>query len=305
MAVTRVTQGIVADRVLQNINSNISELLRLQDQLSTGRRINRPSDDPLDARRAINARTAINVNEQFLDNIESIQPQLLESTNAIETALDIVQRVRELTLQGANGTNAPEQLELIAIEINQLLENVVEQANAETNGRFLFGGTRTGAPAYSVTRDGVTGDITAVTFEGNEEAIEIDVADNARVRINEPGTAPFQSQIDVFELLINIRDELNATDQTTLRNVRLGELDQAQEQLLTSLAKIGSLQNRLERLTFNLDDSIVQLEKLFSDSIDVDFAELIVNLNQQENAYQAALNAGARVIVPSLLDFVV
>lgn len=304
MVAVRVTQRLIADRTLNNINDNLVDLLRLQDQLSTGRRVNAPSDDPLDARRAINARTAIGVNEQFLTNIENVGPQLLETTNATQTALDVLQRVRELAIQGGSDTNAPEQLDIIAVEVNELLESFVEQANAETNERFLFSGTRTKTPAFSVTRDPGSGEITAVTYEGNTDTIEFAVAQDVNVEINEIGSAVFQGSQDIFQTLIDLRDNLRAGDRASIRDFRIGELDVGQDQLLSSLSRVGSLQNRLDRLQQNIDDGIVRLQELLSDTIDADFAEVIVNLNTQSNAFQAALNAGARVIQPSLLNFV-
>lgn len=304
MAAIRVTQRIIVDRTLNNIADQLLSLLKLQDQLATGRRINSPSDNPLDARRGINARTLLGKNRQFLNNIESVRPQLLEASTAIETAVDIMQRVRELTLQGASGTNAQSQLNLIATEIDQLLEGVFEQSNQKTNGRSVFAGTRTLTPAFSATRDPVSNEITAVSYDGNDQFIQITVGESVNVNLNIPGSEVFLGTEDVFQLLIDIRDDLRAGDQASLRNSRIGQLDTVLDQLLTPLAKMGTLQNRLERLSAKIDDGIVQLQRLMSDVLDADLAEVIVNLNAQTNAFQAALSAGARVIVPSLLDFI-
>jgi flagellar hook-associated protein 3 FlgL len=123
------------------------------------------------------------------------------------------------------------------------------------------------------------------------------------VTINEPGSHAFQSSQDIFQMLIDIRDNLLAGDKTGLQNERLEELSTAQNQILVSTAALGATQNRLDRLTANTDDYIQQLQTALSDAIDADYAETVLNLNAQTNAFQAALNAAARVIQPNLLDF--
>lgn len=302
MPTLRVTQGLMVMRTLNNLSAQTRRLLRLQEQLATGRIINAPSDGPLAARRAINLRTAIANSEQYLDNISSAGRPLLETVTAIQTVVSDFQRVYELTLQGASGTYAQPQLDSIAAEIDQLLEGVFAQANHQTAGRFVFSGTRTLSQPFVATRD-ADGHITAVAYEGNDEAIEIAVAEGILVAVNEPGSTVFHSTQDAFELLINIRDNLLAGDQTSLQNERLTELKTLQDQLLMSIARIGATQNRTERLTNNLYDHIQQLRETLSDNIDADYAETVINLDAQSNAFQAALNAAARVIQPSLLDF--
>jgi len=217
--------------------------------------------------------------------------------------ISILQRVNELTIEGANGTLSQTQLDQIAVEVDQLLENVLTEANHETNGRYIFAGTRTLSTPFVATRDG-NGRITAVTYNGNDETIEIQAAAGALVQINESGVNAFQSDQDVFQLLIDIRDNLYAGDQAALQGQRLAELKTALEQLLASLAKLGAVENRLDRMTINLEDNVTELQDTLSDNIDADYAQTVLNLNAQTNAYTAALNATARVIQPSLLDFI-
>ncbi len=303
MGAMRVTQQIMVDRVLENLNGQTRVLLALQEQLATGLRVNRPSDDPIDARRAINTRSLIEKNEQYLSNITIVGSPAQETATSIETAFEFLQRARELTVQGANGTNAQQQLDAIALEVDQLLEGMVNTSNHLTNNRYIFGGTRTRNVPFVETRN-VAGDITAVTYAGNSENVEVAVADDVNIVYNEPGDRVFQSGQDIFQLMIDIRDDLRAGNFDDLENIRLTELDTAGDQLLATLARVGAVQNRLSRVTAEIDDFNFQLEEVLSDTLDADFAEVAVNLNAQSNAYQAALNAAGRVITPSLLDFI-
>lgn len=300
--VTRVTQGLLVRRTLNNLNQQLRRISVLQEQLATGRRVNRPSDDPIDARRAMNLRTIIAKNEQFQANISDASPQLQESASTVLNMVDIMLRTLELTTQAANEVVGQSQLDSIALEIDELLEAAVVAGNHRTNNRSIFAGTRTLADAFDVTR--VAGQITAVTFAGNDQSIEINISEGVRSEVNVTGTDVFQANVDIFAVLIGIRDDMLAGDQASLRNVRLADIATGREQLLSSVAQIGAVQNRLERLQSNLADFNTDFQELLSEKIDADFAETVLGLTVAETALNAALNAAARVLQPSLLDFI-
>lgn len=302
MGATRVTQGLIVQRTLDNLNRQLRRLSDTQEQMATGLRVNRPSDDPVDARRAISLRNEMAKNEQFLTNIEDSRSFMTESEGMLQRVVDILMRVQELTIQGGNDTNAQSQLDMIAIEVNQLLEATVVAANQKSDARSLFAGTRTLTDAYSITRVG--GDITAVTYQGNAQSINVSASPGAPIAINVTGTDAFQSSVDIFNMLIGIRDDLRAGNQASLRTTRLTELQGAQSQLLLAEARFGAVSNRLDRIEGTAQDLILELEEVLSDKIDADFAEVMTRFNVGSNALQAALNAAARVIQPSLLDFV-
>ena len=302
MGVGRVTSQTLVARALANLRYQSNRIVDLQTQLSSGLRVNAPSDDPIDARRAINARATIAKNEQYVQNIASAGPRLEETVTSIQTLTENVLRVRELTLRGANGTNDQNALNILAEEINQLLEGVVSTANHQTGNAYIFGGTRTTQPPYAVTRN-VNGDISAVTYAGNTGEIRVAIGDGVEVVTNEPGSDVFQSSQDLFQTLIDVRDNLLAGDQTSLQTARLSELETIRQQLGQGTARIGAVQNRFTGAVAELEDFQLQMQQLLSDSIDADFADVVLNLNAQSNAFQAALNAAGRVIQPSLLDF--
>lgn len=302
MTVLRVTQTLMVTRALSNLNYQTRQLLQLQEELATGLRVNSPSDDPLAARIAINLRQTMSREDQYLTNISGANMQLLETVTAIQSVVDTLQRANEITLQGSNGTMAQAQRDQLAVEANQLIESVLMEANHQTNGKYIFGGTRTLNAPYVPTRN-AQGEITSVAYAGNIEKISVAVADGVSVVVNEPGRNAFQSTQDVLQLLINIRDNLRTSDLPALQQ-RLAELKRGQDQALASVARIGATQNRLERLTANTEDHIQQLKVALSDAIEADYAETIMNLNAQTNAFQAALSASARVIQQSLLDYI-
>ncbi len=302
MSYTRVSQSMLVSQVMSNLNSQTRKLMDLQNQLSTGQCINAPSDDPIGARTALNSRKTIQKNEQYVKNIALADPILNDTSSTLDTVINILQRAEELTVQGSTGTNSQDDLDYIALEVNELVEMMVDSGNHVTNGRYIFGGTCSLDEAFTATTDATTGEITAVTYNGNSEKIEMQVSDRTSVAINETGDAVFQDSEDIFQVLINIRDNLRSGDQTALGS-NLTDLENAQSQVLSATARVGATQNRLETMTSQLEDYISNSEELLSLTIDIDYADVYVDLSAQENAYQAALSAASQVLQPSLLDF--
>lgn len=300
----RITQALLTDRTLRDLNKQLLSLSKLQQQLATGRRVNSPSDDPIDARRAINIRAEISKTEQYISNLEDLQPQLRGAEGVFDSTLNILQRILELTVRAANETLNQEQLDITSEEVDQLLEQVFLESNERINGRALFGGTVTLTDPFVATRDPVTGEITGVTYQGNSEEIGVQFSDETTLSVNRPGDEVYLSDVDIFAVLIGIRDDLRAGDQDSLRNTRLGELDTAQNQILQVLSKIGAVQNRVEAIADKNEDFVLNLQEQLSDKVDADYAETVLNFNVQQNLYNSALNASARVLQNSLLDFI-
>ncbi len=307
MGTIRVTQQLIINRVLNNLSHHSRKILKLQDQLSTGLRVNQPSDDPLATQRAIAARTEIAINDQYLTNMSTSSPYLLETETAIMTVERTLERVRELVLQGANGTNSQQERNAIAIEVNQLLEETLTQANHFTTGRYIFGGTRSTAVPFVTIRD-PEGEATAVDYVGNDGHFGIEIEEGIQLTINETGADVFTAaggpdNVDVFQVLIDVRANLRNSDFDGMQT-NLGELSDARDQFLVATARIGAVQRRVEDMDANIRDNSVQLHQVLSDNIDADFGEVTVGLNAESNAFQASLNAAAQVIQPSLLQFI-
>lgn len=300
---TRITQSFLAARTLRDLNNQLGEISTLQQRLATGQRVNRPSDDPIDAGRALNIETQISKSDQYTTNISNIDPQLTETESVFSTLIDIFQRALELTIAASNETMGQDQLDQNAIEIDQLLEQVFVLGNTQVSDRSIFAGTRTALEPFVATRN-ANNQITAVTYQGNSDPVEIQISETARVNTTVAGDEIFQTTADIFGMLIGIRDDMLAGNQANLSATRLGELAASQKHISLNVARTGALQNRLERVTFSTESLVLELEEQLSDRINADFADTMLNYNVQLSSYQAALNASARIIQNSLLDFV-
>lgn len=298
----RITQESLSRTTLSNIKLNYKKMQDTQEKLSSGKQINRPSDDPSGTRKVLGLKTEELQIQQFLSNTALAKEQIQFTSLTLENIQETVSKVKELTIQASNDTNGPTDRKIIASEIDSLLESVLQNANADNNGRYIFSGTKTFTPAFATTRDN-NGDISSVSYSGNSEEIKYQIGPNSFIQTNLPGGKMFQDN-KIFSTLISLRDALNAgtfdsSAFTTLRNT----LDTASNSLLSEITKFGAKANRLDLTTSSLENSQTALKELVSDTEDADMASLIMDLKQQENILQSSLQTGAKIIQPTLLDF--
>lgn len=299
----RVTQGMMVGNFLNNLNNNFKTMDKIQEQLSTGKRINRASDDPVGVVSSLRLRTGLTETEKYLSNVEDGRAWLETTDIALGQAGNILHRVRELTVQGANSTLPPQSLDAIAKEVAQLREQLIQVGNSTFDGRFIFGGFKTTNPPFIVAGVyGVPPD-PAIIYNGDNGTINYEIGVNIQVPVNITGNSPFTSVTNVFNLLTDIKNDIAAGNTASLSGVRLGQLDSVMDNMLSVRSDVGAKVNRLEMTKVRLDDTNLNLSGLLSKNEDIDTAKVITELKMQENTYQTALAAGARIIQPSLMDF--
>ena len=289
----RVTQGMMVGNFLNNLNNNFKIMDKIQEQMSTGKRINRPSDDPVGVVSSLRLRTGLTEAEKYLSNVDDAKSWLDTTDTALGQAGDILQRVRELTVYGANDTLSQAARDALAKEVHQLREQVVQVANSTYDGRFIFGGFQTTTAPF-------TG---AGVYTGDTGTINYEIGVNVTMPVNITGDSAFINAVDVFALLTNIENEIIAGNSTSLSNVRLGEIDQVMDNIQSLRSDVGAKTNMAELTRTRLEDTNLNLSALLSKNEDINTGEVITQLKMQENTYRTALAAGARIIQPTLMDF--
>ncbi len=187
---TRITQGMLYRQSLMDIRNNLLGSTRLQSQIASGIRVNRPSDDPTAMLRILPLKNELRSLEQSLDNIDLARETLNTGTAALEDASSIMQRVRELTVQGANGTMSDSDRQSIAQEIDQILGQMVSVANSARAGRYIFGGTVSDVPPFELREDAGGA---SVVYNGNDRTLSVDIAPGVDTELNIPGDDVFQN----------------------------------------------------------------------------------------------------------------
>lgn len=289
----RITNAMLVDTVLTNLNRNLNKLETLQTQLTSGKRLTRPSDDPSDVGQSLTLRGSIAAGSQHIRNMESAADWLSASEASLTSTTELLQRVRELAVQGANDTLDASQRSSLATEVNQLLEQMVAQGNSTLGGQRLFAGFRTNANPFTLAGS-------TVTFSGDAGQMLREIDAGSTIQINVDGNTAFSA---VFAATISVRDHLTANDGNAVGAIDIPALDSAMSGLLNVRADVGARVNRLDSAKIRQELLQVRLSDLLSKAEDTDFAQAITEFTNQENVYKAALAAGSKAIQPSLLDY--
>ncbi|HPO77233.1 MAG TPA: flagellar hook-associated protein FlgL [Thermoclostridium caenicola] len=306
----RITNNMLINNIMTHLSSNLNRTMKYQNQLATGKKISMPSDDPIVASRALKLRTDVAEIQQYSRNMDDALSWMAITEATMNQINDVLQRFREITVQAANGTNTPDDLQKIGAEAGELVTQIIQLANTTYAGRYIFSGFKTDKPLLN--SDGTFN----VGFMENEY-IQFEIGIGDFINVNVPGYDLFHrsnvaSQGDVsslFQTLDSIKKAINGQDLDPDENQHekisnlLGELDLEIENLLRVRAGLGARMNRVELTGNRLDDDYVNFTKLMSLNEDVDMAEAIMNLFNEQNVYQASLSTTARVIQPSLVDY--
>ncbi|MGN6331583.1 MAG: flagellar hook-associated protein FlgL [Motilibacteraceae bacterium] len=293
MTTFRITQRSVGERTLAGLQTNLARMGKLQEQLSSGKLISKPSDDPTGTVSALQIRSQVRTQQQWSRNASDGVGWLNTTDTTLTGMLGEVRRVRELALQGANsGAAGQDAREAMAAEVDKIKESLISDANTRYLDRPIFGGTTGGTAAYA--SDG--------TFLGQTAGVYRTAGDGAPVRIDVTGPEVFGSGASsLFAVVQQVSDDLR-NNPASLSN-DLGAIDGAMKNLTNRLSDVGARSNRLDTMRQAAEDAAGSLTNHLADVESIDLPATVVQLQLQQTAYQAALGATSRVVTPSLIDF--
>ncbi|WP_435746871.1 hypothetical protein [Nocardioides sp. SYSU DS0663] len=296
MTTFRVTQNMLASRSLQSLQGGLGRLADVQERISTGRELNRPSDSPTDTTSAMRLRSSLAQAKQHARNADDALGRLGLVDTTLGSMTEQVRRARELVLQGTSGASSATGRQALATEIDQLRTSLLADANTKYLERPVFGGITAGSVAYG---DGVDDG----AFVGVPGEIARQVGPDVKVRVDLAGTDVFGPDgASLFDSLAAASDALVAGDAAGM-NAALDALAGHLDQIGSARAVVGSRYAQVERSVIAATDTELALSTRLTEVENVDLPRALVDLNMQELAYQAALGATARVTQPSLLDF--
>jgi flagellar hook-associated protein 3 FlgL len=294
MTYTRVTQNMLTRSSLGSLQANLARMGRLQEQLSSGRVINRPSDSPTGTTTAMRLRDDLAATQQYQRNAADGTAWLGTIDTALTSITDQTREARDVALQGANSGGVGQSTrDALAATVDQLRTSLLADSNTTYLGRPVFGGITFGDQAYDDTG----------TFVGAAGAVTRTVADGVKVRIDAAADAVFGSAgSTVFDHLTALSTALRAGDTAGI-SAGITNLNGDLDRLATAHAEVGTRAKRVDQATQGGLDTELRLRASLSDVENADLPQVMVDLKMQETAYQAALAATSRVMQPSLLDF--
>ena len=305
---TRITNNMMSRSVLSDLNDIATKQAQTRREMSSGKAITQPSDDPYAAGRALSLRSELAGIKQHERNVEEAQGWMTVTSTALSQITDMAQTARQLVVQGSTDTLPQESRNAIADQIDQLIAGMKQEANATYDGRYVLGGSRTNTPPYDATLTKTDPSVTPNdTYSGDAASQLREIGPGVTLAVNVHGDevlggAPGATG-NMLGVLRDIATHLRAGDTAKLGSDDLKAIQGQIDNLLSVQSRVGAGMNRLETASGRLQEIEESTMSMLSNTEDADMAETLVNFSTQQAVYQSALNAGARIVQTSLLDF--
>jgi len=300
------------DNYLKNLNKNMTSMTSLQYQMSTGKRLNKMSDDPVDAMSVMQYRVKLYKSEQYKENVDN-GLTLLDQTESSAMELNkVLQSAYETALEAANDYVTDEDKTSAAALIGQLRDHILTIGNAQSGDQYIFGGYNTKKAPFSVDASGkplyngldLTDDTNAALIAESDTSIQYEMGFNLKMSVSVNGAELLGTGDDnIYTVLDNLYNALNSDASAEEISGYADKLQDSQSHVLSVLADIGGRENRLELVSNRYDEDNLMYTDMKSKLEDVDQAEAIMNYKMSEYVYNAALQVGSEILQPSLVDF--
>lgn len=321
----RVTNKMLATNFLGDMRRNLNHLQKLQGQLSSGKEIRKPSDNPFKIARSMQLNTDIEANKQYNENIKDASSWLDATDTALDQVTNVFQRVRELMVSAGNAGYGSDERKAIKDEINQKVEELTQILNTNFDGKYIFGGTK-GTSKPLVTQVDPSSGNNQMFFgdrSGNPIKSAIDpqlvmmqkrlsteispgvvmeynvtADDLLNVKTDDPN-----NPIDVKNLLNTIMKNLDSNSPDAVIGDDLKNITTVMSNLLKVRAEVGAKQNRMEDSRLKNEDENINMTEILSKTEDIDITQKTMEYSNMQTVYMASLQTSARVIQPTLMDY--
>jgi flagellar hook-associated protein 3 FlgL len=291
----RVTEQLIFQSFANKLGVNSARLLELHEQLVTGKRVNRPSDDPIDYSRSLNFRTQLSNTDQFIRNINQGLSFLNQSDAALAGVGNLLVRAKEIALSQVSSTASPQDRANASREVQGILNQIVQFANSKAGDRYIFAGFETATAPFD----------SAGTYGGDTGSIQIEIDPNITAAINTRGDVIFNGAgggVDLFTILSTLQTDLQNNNVTGI-DTAINSLDTALNQILSERADFGARIRRFESTRTALEDFKVNVTRLISEAEDADLAKVAADIALQQNALVALRTSANFVVGQNLLSF--
>ena len=304
----RVSTSYISQQNIDAMLKQQTDLASTQQQLATGLKIHSPSDDPVAAIKTLDIQRQLALADQYQDNASTAESKLSISEGIFGQAVDVIQRIRQLAVQGLNDTNSVEARAGIAEEVDQLNQALLGLANTtDANGEYLFSGYQTDQQPFTSF---VSGYVPASPGAGDGQR-SVRIGDGYTVDINEPGNKVFESAHDiagtqsVFETINDFVIDLkaNTVGTASANGAFLDNIDNSLNALLDARTRVGARMNAVDQQRAVNEGIKASMETMLSQIQDLDYAEAIAKLNLQMTGLQAAQQSFVKVQGLSLFNY--
>jgi flagellar hook-associated protein 3 FlgL len=328
----RVTNQMMSKSFLKDLNRNQNYMKRINDQLTSGKEIRRPSDNPFKVARSMQLNSDINANTQYNENIKDTINWLDTTDTALEQLGNSLGRFRELMVSAGNAAYGSDEKRAIKDEMNEKVNEIAQILNTNFDGKYIFGGSKGSTKPIGTDKNIITGNNSLHLSGNNGEVLNIDNLDEdvqnqinminkkLAVEVSQGVTMDYNVSatdillfkdkngvsINVMDLLKDITNNVaseNPLDGVKITSENLKVMDETVSNLLRIRAEVGAKQNRMESAGSQNEDQNFNLTDILSQTEDIDLAQKNIEAAVAQNVYMASLQVSAKIIQPSLLDF--
>jgi flagellar hook-associated protein 3 FlgL len=301
--IERITPLMTSAQILANINSLQDQLDHTQQELSTGRTINQPSDNPYGASLAISLSQDLSSLNSYANDVTDGTAWASAASTALQSIQSMVQRVQELTVEAANGSMSPTDLRATAAEVNQLIDAIKQTADTQYNGQYIFSGTATQTAPYSSS----TGDV----YQGNNGSVLRQIGPGAQLQVNVDISSLLGSGqgagdgllLDTLRTIASDMQGATTADVADLSANQIANLQGNVSVLEQLQANVGAVQDRLQLASTRIQALQTSDTAALSNDEDANIASTYTTFSNEQAAFTAALKAGASIVQSSLMDF--
>ena len=304
----KISTTLYFDRSMQQMSNSQNELSKTQEQLSTGKQIVKPSDAPDKAALVTRLESELARQTGYQNTLKAVNVRLTAEETALKNTSDVMYRIKELTVQAANATMSSQDRQSITLEINTLKDQILSLANSQdSNGNYLFSGSKTGQPAFSKDATG------RVMYQGDQARMKVNVGDSRRMNLNMPGSDAYvrivrddgkggKTGVDFFQSLEDLAKAVQTGDVLNIQR-GIGEMDTLQNGISEGLGQVGADLTVVDMQNTVLDQVVLQLKSTRSDVEDLDYTAAVTKMNKDQLALEAAQNSFSKISQLSLFKF--
>lgn len=301
-------------RSLQAFLDRTSEKMQtLQLAAATGKKLNRPSDDPTAISPVLSARTQIQQSDRYVETIESGLDRIDGMDGYLDSIENTLVRIKEISIAAVNGTLSPQDRLTYADEVHQLRESLMADGNAQIDGKYLFAGFEEKTAPFALNPNYPATEPNPVSYQGDNGVVEFEIAPNELIKVNLTGNGlmlgDFDNDgttdagaVDIFALVTQLEEELRANNPDGITPL-INTIDDAANQVRSQRSFEGNVGRRLETARDHMEQIKIDMEEYRSRFEDADILETITELSQQEQSFQAALNVTGKVSELSILNY--
>lgn len=292
----RVTDRMIVNHTLFNLNRGRERLGAAQERVATGKRILRPSDDPPGVERALSLSSNLRAVENQVENLSTSRRWLNGTDVALNSLNDLMIQATDLALRAKSDTNAEDEITAIANEMKGIVENTLSVANSRDGDYYLFAGQQSRTLPFEESGG-------AYVYQGDNEEIVHMVEMGQTMPINITGVEGANGGIlNLLNRLNTLQQELEAQDKSGIDNF-LTAAEDIKTDLYVAQSTVGSRMQRIDDTSARLEQRTLEIKQVYSRLVDADMAETISEMTAEERSYQLTLNAASRALPRSLLDF--